>query len=131
MGDYAFAAVRTEFVRAVAKSGVDIGLHAPLVNVPTFFLWMSYTQGKSWQETCDRFGNSYIRTVVSAWGLWFPAQIITFGLVPPELRILWVKSVGLVWTAILSINASKKTTDSAHSRTCRSELVQRERTVFS
>mmetsp|Transcript_72791 Transcript_72791/g.129232 ORF Transcript_72791/g.129232 Transcript_72791/m.129232 type:complete len:84 (-) Transcript_72791:21-272(-) len=83
-------------------------MHASLVNIPTYFVWISALQGKSWPEIRERFKSGYKSAVLSAWGLWFPVQAITFGLVPPPLRILWVKSVSLLWNGILSFISNQK-----------------------
>jgi len=47
--------------------------------------------------------SSRIKTVMlTAWKFWPFAHCITYGLIPPQHRILWVNSVDLVWNAILA-----------------------------
>jgi protein Mpv17 len=47
--------------------------------------------------------------------LWFPAHMITYGVIPIENRLLWVDMVEILWVVILSSTAaaSKKKADSA------------------
>ena len=44
--------------------------------------------------------------VFRGWKFWPLAHIITYGVIPPRHRVLWVNMVDLVWSSILASLAS-------------------------
>jgi hypothetical protein len=42
------------------------------------------------------------RTCPVSWLVWAPAQLLTFGAVPPHLRVVWVNSLALCWNVVMS-----------------------------
>lgn len=59
--------------------------------------------------------SSRIKTVMlTAWKFWPFAHCITYGLIPPQHRILWVNSVDLVWNAILAALSRSSDEHKAH-----------------
>ena len=47
-------------------------------------------------------------TVIAGWKLWVPAHAINFGFVPSSQRVLYVNTVAIAWTYILSTAAAGK-----------------------
>ena len=41
-------------------------------------------------------------SVPASWAFWGPVQLVTFSVVPAELRVAWINAVSLGWNAILS-----------------------------
>lgn len=46
--------------------------------------------------------------VFRGWKFWPLAHIITYGVIPPRHRVLWVNMLDLLWSSILATLASSK-----------------------
>jgi len=80
------------------------------VAVAFFFGSMSILEGKGITEAKNRISSAYVPTLLRNWGVFVPAQIINFGLVPVHLRFLFVGVVSLFWNTYLSaVNAQQQT----------------------
>ncbi|KAG6825856.1 hypothetical protein H0H93_000221, partial [Arthromyces matolae] len=76
--------------------------------VPFFFGSMSVLEGNA-HEAVDRIKAAYIPTLIRNWGVFIPAQLINFSLVPHHLRFVFVGFVSLFWNTYLSaINAQQQ-----------------------
>ncbi len=67
-----------------------------------------YTGVLSGQSPSHAWGNlesKYSDTVVKCWYLWVPAMTFNFAFIPPQYRILFMTSVGVIWNSILSLLA--------------------------
>ena len=42
------------------------------------------------------------QTLPASWAFWGPAQLLTFGVVPPHLRVAFVNTVSLAWNSVMS-----------------------------
>lgn len=72
------------------------------VAVVYFFGMMSLLEGKPY-EAPDRIKSAYVPTIIRNWGVFIPAQIINFSIVPPQLRFAYVGVVSLFWNTYLSV----------------------------
>ena len=68
------------------------------VAVAAFFTSMAVLEGKP-QEIVPRIEDKYRRTVLMNWGVFIPAQLVNFWVVPPHLRFGFVGVVSLFWSA--------------------------------
>ncbi|EIN04076.1 hypothetical protein PUNSTDRAFT_93149 [Punctularia strigosozonata HHB-11173 SS5] len=77
--------------------------------VAFFFGSMSLLEGKGLEGAKERIKENYAPTLVKNWGVFIPAQLINFGLVPPHFRFVFVGVVSLFWNTYLSaVNAAAK-----------------------
>lgn len=83
-----------------------------LISDPVFFFPTFYT----FREVCntgtvgtDQFKNGMIKYSynywndwLNSWTVWLPAHTVTYGLVPPHLRVPWIASVSFGYVCLLS-----------------------------
>jgi hypothetical protein len=75
----------------------------------TFYVWMNGTEGNSFSQGIARAESSLFPTLCLNWPFWCTIQTITFGIVPPHLRVAFVSFVQVFWSAVLSgINESAR-----------------------
>ncbi|XP_060580992.1 mpv17-like protein 2 [Ruditapes philippinarum] len=67
-----------------------------------FFMGMSLLEGKSRQEGMEEVKAKFWTVYMLDWCLWPPAQFINFFFLPPNLRVVYVSGITLVWNTILS-----------------------------
>ncbi|KAH7882591.1 hypothetical protein F5I97DRAFT_277273 [Phlebopus sp. FC_14] len=80
------------------------------VAVGFFFSTMSIMEGKGVAGAVDRISTAYQPTLFRNWGVFIPAQIINFAVVPHHLRFVFVSVVSLFWNTYLSaVNARAQT----------------------
>ena len=98
LGDSPAAAV-------LVKLALDQLVWTPFFWLPVFFGGMALLEGRGAQAALgvarDR-GWGFTETCRANWAVWVPVNLLTYSVVPLELRILWVNSVSLLWTAYLS-----------------------------
>jgi len=96
---------------------MDQTMFTPVV-VGVFFGSMTLLEGKSVADAQERIRDSYVPTLVRNWGVFVPAQIVNFALVPPPMRFLAVGTVSLFWNSYLSaVNAREATKTTAEHKT--------------
>ncbi|KAL1746457.1 hypothetical protein HDZ31DRAFT_62128 [Schizophyllum fasciatum] len=80
---------------------LDQALLTP-VAVVYFFGMMSLLEGKPY-EAADRVRSAYVPTLIRNWGVFIPAQILNFAIIPPQFRFAYVGVVSLFWNTYLSL----------------------------
>lgn len=53
--------------------------------------------GVSWDQSVDKWKNNIVGMMLENWKIWYPAQMITFYLIPLPYRVPFVSIVALVW----------------------------------
>jgi hypothetical protein len=38
----------------------------------------------------------------NTWGVWFPGHLVTYGIMPPHLRMIWIAAVSFGYLSLLS-----------------------------
>jgi len=93
--------------------------------VAFFFTSMSILEGRGFGEAWNRLNSAYVPTLLRNWGVFIPAQIINFSVVPNHLRFLFVSVVSLFWNTYLSaVNAREQRNAQIKSDAKLSELEQ-------
>lgn len=90
----------------VAKMGVDQFIAAPFF-ITVFLAASKVLEGKA-NEAIPFAKNTIKPTLIANWKLWPLAMLFNFGVVPPDMRILFVNVVALVWTVYLSLTVNAK-----------------------
>merc|ERR1719378_1188327 len=85
----------------------DLLIHIPLIYFPSFYIMkdaidLQSLKTKYAAESLRKYRENMLVDCRSAWILWGPTQILTFSIVPLHMRVPFVSSVNLLWTAILS-----------------------------
>lgn len=96
--------------RAVARKVLaDQCIFGPIC-LSTFFIGMGVLEGKGSKEIAIDMKTLFLPTYLLEWVVWPAAQALNFYVVPPQMRVLYVNSVLLVWAVILSYIKHKSIT---------------------
>jgi len=92
--------------QALKRVAMDQLIFAP-VGLGCFFTFMTVAEGGGKKEVASKFDDLYLRTLRANYILWPAVQIINFRFMPLQFQIPFVSTVGIAWTAYLSLtNAS-------------------------
>ena len=89
----------------LVKLAFDQLVWTPFFWLPVFFGGMALLEGRGARaalEAARDRGWGYTAVCRANWAVWVPVNLLTYSVVPLELRILWINSVSLLWTAYLS-----------------------------
>ena len=100
--------VGTSFSAAVKRVACDQLLFAPVI-IPVFFIGTLLLEGET-EKIVPKLKADWLKTVLTNYFVWVPAQLINFSVVPPPLRVLWANFVGFFWGIYLSNVANKSQT---------------------
>ena len=102
---FLFNRIKNNKLRTVAQLSFDSLVHSPLVFFPTYYLYKNTvnTGEISFKYVYEKyFCDSIKRDIPNAWGVWIPAHIITFGLMPTHLKVPWILTISFGYTMLLS-----------------------------
>jgi len=86
----------------VAQVLIDQVLHHPFMYFPAFYSLKEVVNGGKIADGLAKYRRNMKEDLVALWKLWIPSTIINFAFMPMHLRIPWVATTSLFWTAILS-----------------------------
>ncbi|KAI0872221.1 Mpv17/PMP22 family protein [Hypoxylon argillaceum] len=104
----AFPITKTSaFVPALKRVAVDQIAFAP-VSVALFFSVMTVAEGGGRRAVALKLKDMYLPTLKANYMVWPAVQIINFRLMPVQFQLPFVSTIGIAWTAYLSLsNASE------------------------
>ena len=92
-------------LRGAAHAALIIGADQ-LVLLPTwtvvFFYSQSVMEGRSHAEGVERVVEKFWPTVYTGMPFYLVVHSVTFGLLPPQFRLAWFSTCGVLWNAFLS-----------------------------
>ncbi|OJI97513.1 hypothetical protein ASPVEDRAFT_119461 [Aspergillus versicolor CBS 583.65] len=98
-------AKRNPTVSAMKRVAFDQLLFAPF-GLVCFFSFMTVAEGGGRRALTRKFQDVYLPTLKANYVLWPAVQILNFRVVPIQFQIPFVSSVGIAWTAYLSLTNS-------------------------
>ena len=91
----------------------DNFISAPLMWLPPCYFIKALLFGYPLQEGLDRYVTDVKEgLLLKYWAIWLPAQAVSFGFVPDQLRILFMACISFGWFIVLS-SAQSQTDSSA------------------
>ncbi|KAI1111844.1 hypothetical protein F5Y14DRAFT_453701 [Nemania sp. NC0429] len=104
----AFPITKTSaFVPALKRVAVDQVAFAP-ISVALFFSVMTVAEGGGRRAVVLKLKDMYLPTLKANYMVWPAVQIINFRLMPVQFQLPFVSTIGIAWTAYLSLsNASE------------------------
>lgn len=90
---------------ALKRVAMDQLIFAPL-GLVCFFTFMTVAEGGGRRAISRKFQDVYIPTLKANFLLWPMVQILNFRMMPIQFQIPFVSSVGIAWTAYLSLTNS-------------------------
>ncbi|KAL4950605.1 hypothetical protein BDW69DRAFT_171775 [Aspergillus filifer] len=92
-------------VSALKRVACDQLLFAPF-GLVCFFSYMTIAEGGGRRALTRKFQDVYLPTLKANFVLWPAVQVLNFRVVPIQFQIPFVSSVGIAWTAYLSLTNS-------------------------
>lgn len=91
----------TGFKQTMAMLAIDQAFMPPLLNV---YFWLStpLVEGKSLEEAKQTLASNFYPTLIANYQVWPAVMFLNFRFVPPQLRLLTVNVVSLVWNTYFS-----------------------------
>ena len=86
---------------------MDQLLFAP-ISLGVFFTFMTLAEGGGKKHVVKKFQDIYIPTLRANYILWPAVQILNFRVIPLQFQIPVVSTVGVLWTAYLSLANSNE-----------------------
>jgi hypothetical protein len=94
-------------VPALKRVAFDQLLFAP-VGLACFFTFMTVAEGGGKRAVSRKFQDVYIPALKANFLVWPAVQIINFRLMPIQFQIPFVSTIGIAWTAYLSLTNSSE-----------------------
>ena len=84
-----------------SKIALDQFLFGPIA-ITQFYVCVTMLEGGTFKQGVDKLVRVGGETLVAGWLLWCPVQALTFGVIPPALRLQFVSILQVGWNAWLS-----------------------------
>lgn len=94
-------------VPALKRVACDQVMFAPF-GLCAFFTFMTVAEGGGKDDVVRKFKDVYFPTLKANYILWPAVQIINFRLMPLQFQIPFVSTIGIAWTAYLSLTNSSE-----------------------
>ncbi|KAL1954657.1 hypothetical protein VTO42DRAFT_851 [Malbranchea cinnamomea] len=92
---------------ALKRVAMDQLIFAP-IGLVCFFTFMTVAEGGGRSAIVRKFQDVYVPTLKANYMLWPAVQILNFRVMPIQFQIPFVSSVGIAWTAYLSLTNSSE-----------------------
>jgi len=92
-------------VPALQRVAMDQLIFAP-IGLSCFFTFMTIAEGGGRRAIARKFQDVYMPALKANYMLWPAVQILNFRVVPIQFQIPFVSTVGIAWTAYLSLTNS-------------------------
>lgn len=106
--------VASNLQMGVACSLLDNFVHSPLLYTPAFYLSVGVMQGQTLGEASATLRDEFASTMLALWAVWIPIQALTFGLIPPPFRVIFMNGACLMWNIILDYKQAHAKLAHAH-----------------
>jgi len=78
------------------------------ITVSGYFTLRSIMEGSGIEGIKDKLSTRLVKTVLGAWKFWPAANIINFGFIPLEFRVLYMNLLSIIWSFYLTnVNGQK------------------------
>ena len=86
----------------------------PVFFFPTFYTFREILNVPSFADVdpvpcisraLSKYGENFLADWRNSWVIWIPAHCVTYGYVPPHLRMPWIALVSFGYVCVLSVSA--------------------------
>lgn len=99
----------TDFVTGMKKVIADSTVHVPLIYLPLYYPFKMVALGEgSAYDGLVRYKADSFDVMTTYWSMWPLVHLVSFTVMPQELRIGFVASVSFVWLVYLSYASHKE-----------------------
>lgn len=99
--------IKDPLLGLMAQILLDAIIFSP-VTVSGYFAVRSILEGSGWKGASEKLRTRLFSTVLGAWKFWPAANVINFGLVPIQFRVLYMNVLSVFWSGYLTFVNSKK-----------------------
>lgn len=92
-------------IPAMQRVAMDQLIFAP-IGLSIFFTFMTVAEGGGKRAIIKKFQDVYLPALRANYLVWPAVQILNFRMVPIQFQIPFVSTVGIAWTAYLSLTNS-------------------------
>ena len=92
-------------IPALKRVAMDQLVFAP-VGLSAFFTFMTVAEGGGRKDIVNKFRDVYVPTLRANYILWPAVQVLNFRVIPLQFQIPFVSTIGIAWTAYLSLKNS-------------------------
>jgi len=101
------ASIKEPITGLVVQILLDSIIFSP-ITVSGYFTLRSIMEGSGIDGIKDKLNTRLVKTVLGAWKFWPAANVINFGLVPLEFRVLYMNVLSIFWSFYLTyVNGQK------------------------
>ena len=90
---------------------LENGINNPVLYFPIFYTLQEVINGGTLSHGVAKYRANMKDDLIDIWKVWVPAQLINFAFTPLWLRVPFVASVSIIWTAYVSFTRGKSTPD--------------------
>ncbi|TLD30785.1 hypothetical protein PspLS_02276 [Pyricularia sp. CBS 133598] len=102
------------FGPAMKRVAMDQLVFAPF-GIAAFFTAMTIAEGGGRRAVQNKLRDMYVPTLKANFAIWPAVQVINFRLMPVQFQLPFVSTIGIAWTAYLSLsNASEEAQPTPH-----------------
>jgi len=99
--------IKDPIIGLVVQILLDSIIFSP-VTVSGYFTLRSIMEGSGIEGIKDKLSTRLVKTVFGAWKFWPAANIINFGLIPLEFRVLYMNVLSIFWSFyLIYVNGQK------------------------
>ena len=92
-------------VPALQRVAMDQLIFAP-IGLGCFFTFMTVAEGGGRRAVTKKFQDVYVPALRANYLLWPTVQMLNFRVIPVQFQIPFVSTIGIAWTAYLSLTNS-------------------------
>jgi protein Mpv17 len=93
-----------------AKIALDQTVYLGLYNT-LYCVALGALGGRGWEDIVEEARTTFIPLITAGWKLWPLVGIVTYTLIPPEHRVLWIDAIEVFYSVILSTIANANQTN--------------------
>jgi len=99
--------IKDPIIGLVVQILLDSIIFSP-ITVSGYFTLRSIMEGSGIEGITDKLSTRLVKTVLGAWKFWPAANIINFGFIPLEFRVLYMNVLSVFWSFYLTyVNGQK------------------------
>jgi hypothetical protein len=103
---------KTDLLTGLKKVVADSLIHVPLIYMPLYYPYKAVILGEgSMRDGLERYAHDARDVLGTYWSMWPGVHLISFTVMPQELRIGFVATVSFVWLIYLSYASHKRAVD--------------------
>jgi hypothetical protein len=95
-------------VNVLKMNAFDNFVNTPFIFFPCFYVLKEKILLRgSYEQAWKKYKSELLQGCIATWCIFIPAHLVTFGLIPPYLRISFATAVSFVFTIVISVQQNE------------------------